>query len=114
MEKYSEGLRLLMLKVLEKDIYWLSRQRRIPGYGIEDTEQELRLVVWEYGHNYNPYRASIRTWGNVLLRGKLNKLYRDECNTLKRKANTLTVPIPENESVILICEEESPTISRRV
>lgn len=77
-----------MLKVLEKDIYWLSKQHHIAGFDQEDIQQELRLTVWVYGYNYNPYLASINTWGKILLKGKLKKLYRDHCTTDRRKINT--------------------------
>jgi hypothetical protein len=86
---YSEGLKILMLKILENDIQRLSFQFHIPGFDREDIQQELRLVTWEYAPNYNPYKASIRTWGNTLLKGKLHKLHRDHCTTDKRKANII-------------------------
>jgi len=86
---YTNETRILILEELEKDIFWLCRQRSIPGFEREDLQQELRLAVWERSPKYNPHKASVRTWGVILMKGKLNKLYRDHCTTDKRKANVL-------------------------
>jgi len=74
------------LKSVEPIIYLIAKNNRIPGYEIEDVQQEIRLKIWE---NFNKYDKKLEKykagWVNKLSRNLIIDLNRYE-NRDKRKA----------------------------
>jgi DNA-directed RNA polymerase specialized sigma24 family protein len=55
-------------------IFQLALRYKIPTYTPEDIAQELRFYLWRKLPQYNPQRASLETWVNLILRRQIYKL----------------------------------------
>jgi len=52
-------------------------QWRLPGYDLNDLAQELRLALWKSLKRYDFRKTSLRTWGNLVIKRKINNIQRD-------------------------------------
>lgn len=86
--EYNEGLYSeLALKLIEGDIRWVARQYSVPGYDLDDLQQELRLIIWAGLTKYNPALVSFRTWANVVMRNRLRELLRNSLYDCRKVAH---------------------------
>ena len=65
------------MELLEPHIISSCFQYQFGNYDINDMAQELRLRLWQQLRNYNPQRASLRTWGNIVIKNKIKNIKRD-------------------------------------
>lgn len=72
LDRYTERA----MQLLDKDIVAMSRQFAIWGHTKEEVAQELRWHVFRKIEQYDPKKASIRTWGVSICRRRLIDLDR--------------------------------------
>lgn len=77
------------LKLLERDILYFSHKYKINGFPCEDIAQELRFQVWRKLGKYNPKRAGLRTWSNVVMYNRIQDLWQ---TTVKLNKDMLVSP----------------------
>ena len=66
---------------IEPDIMGKAKQYSLSGMDWEDVAQELRIQLWQKFSNFNPQKASFRTWANRIMSNKLKDLLRDKENS---------------------------------
>lgn len=77
------------LQDLEHDIsYWCSRYY-VPGYEVEDLEQECRMSLWKAFPKFNTDKGVyVRTWANHVIKNRLRELLRNsyyDCRSVGHK-----------------------------
>jgi DNA-directed RNA polymerase specialized sigma24 family protein len=73
------------MQQLEYVIVCKASKANIHHYTAEDLAQELRILLWESLPTYNPQKASLATWANMVMENRLKNIYKAECQTQKRK-----------------------------
>lgn len=81
----------------------------IPGFAIEDMEQELTEVLWSCCFDYHPRNgATFNTYFQTACHNRISTLSR-AANTMKRKADVTSLDIDEVRAAIEdIFTDESP------
>lgn len=70
-----------MLRSLEGDIYFWCSRYHIPGYELEDLQQECRFKLWRKIENYDAQKGIlVRTWANTVIKNHLKDLLRKAMN----------------------------------
>lgn len=76
--KYTENRSGKAMTILEPDIRFWCQRYWIPGYEIEDLQQECRLSLWKGLDKYSHLNgALVRTWGNTVIKTRLKELLRN-------------------------------------
>jgi RNA polymerase sigma factor (sigma-70 family) len=87
------------MMIAEYDIFQLALRYKIPNYDPEDIAQELRWELWKALPNYDPKKAGLRTFVNLVCRRRLYKLIRG-AQTHKRVIHYNTCPMDEIGNII--------------
>lgn len=89
----------------------------IPGFAVEDMEQELLEVLWQCVFDYHPrHGATFNTFFQQSARNKISSLIR-ACETQKRKADIVSLDDDDIRTAIEeVFTDESPesTVLRRM